>query len=239
MKSPFTVDEIEFRAEEELVEIIPRFAHGIFHFISGDFGPLVPPVPVKVPLWLAVTLRKRQKCKIQPPSWIDYDHLSKILENEQNDLDSFQELPFHYIEIAASLIATSAEDIPDCERVRTILEDIQNLRWSKIRRGMQLIADKVKEDDERITAVKLTNVSALELHAIRPFMTGALNQFYRLSQQPSAQPGLASRSRRRSIQRSSPSASTPLSAIAQLSSEPGSASSAPPPSTTRKLRRFR
>ena len=55
-----------------------------------------------------------------------------------------------------------------------------NVRKGKIRRGLQQIAD-AASDGERVNAVKLTNVSALEILAIRPFLTKALNEFYRLS----------------------------------------------------------
>lgn len=55
-----------------------------------------------------------------------------------------------------------------------------NVRKGKIRRGLQKIADLTSEG-ERVNAVKLTNVSALEILAIRPFLTKALNEFYRLS----------------------------------------------------------
>ena len=61
-----------------------------------------------------------------------------------------------------------------------MIEDIQNLRRGKIRRGLQSIAD-ISNDGERVNAVKLTNVSALEILTVRPFLTKALREFYRLS----------------------------------------------------------
>lgn len=38
---------------------------------QGTYGPFRPPLRVKVPLWLAITLKKKQKCSIQPPDWMD------------------------------------------------------------------------------------------------------------------------------------------------------------------------
>ena len=50
--------------------MIPQFKGGKLHFVGGDVGPFVPAVPVDVPLWLAITLKKRGRCKIQPPEWM-------------------------------------------------------------------------------------------------------------------------------------------------------------------------
>lgn len=93
--------EVEFLAEKELVTIIPNFSldkiyligvrqaggtglrqrgHGqvtaLFHLesalsLQGDLGPFNPGLPVEVPLWLAINLKQRQKCRLLPPEWMD------------------------------------------------------------------------------------------------------------------------------------------------------------------------
>jgi hypothetical protein len=40
-------------------------------YLKGDIGPFEPSVPTKVPLWLAVHFRQRQKCRIECPEWIN------------------------------------------------------------------------------------------------------------------------------------------------------------------------
>ncbi len=40
------------------------------HLGQGDFGPFYPQIPVKVPLWLGIAMKKRSKCRIQPPDWM-------------------------------------------------------------------------------------------------------------------------------------------------------------------------
>ena len=81
--------EVEFLAEKELVTITPNFSENKICLISvsclssywrtiyctaflpqGDFGPFNPSMHTKVPLWLAVNLRQRQKCRIEPPEWL-------------------------------------------------------------------------------------------------------------------------------------------------------------------------
>lgn len=48
------------QAEETTIKMVPKFTHGVLHFISGDFGPFEPQLPVDVPLWLAIQLRRQQ-----------------------------------------------------------------------------------------------------------------------------------------------------------------------------------
>lgn len=38
--------------------------------LQGDFGPFNPSMQTSVPLWLALNLKQRQKCRIEPPSWL-------------------------------------------------------------------------------------------------------------------------------------------------------------------------
>jgi hypothetical protein len=51
--------ENEFLAEEELVTIMSGINYREFQFLAGNFGPLVAGMPCVVPLWFAITLRKR------------------------------------------------------------------------------------------------------------------------------------------------------------------------------------
>ena len=38
---------------------------------QGDVGPLAAGLPVEVPLWMAIMLKQRLKCRIIPPNWMD------------------------------------------------------------------------------------------------------------------------------------------------------------------------
>lgn len=84
--------EVEFFAEKEAVTIIPNFSENkiclisvsVMYFIptevaslcvvhthmQGDFGPFNPSMHTKVPLWLALNLKQRHKCRLEPPSWL-------------------------------------------------------------------------------------------------------------------------------------------------------------------------
>jgi len=77
--------EAEFLAEKETVSIIPNFSHGIVHLIGGDVGPFRAGLPVEVPIWMALNLRQRQKCRIVPPDWLEAEKLAAIKEEEKNN----------------------------------------------------------------------------------------------------------------------------------------------------------
>lgn len=77
--------EIEFIAEKSNIEIIPKFnLDGVIHLISGDIGPFRAGLPLIVPLWLALNLRQRNKCRILTPDWMDVDKLEEKKEEEKN-----------------------------------------------------------------------------------------------------------------------------------------------------------
>ncbi|GBG41871.1 hypothetical protein CBR_g83733, partial [Chara braunii] len=164
--------EMEFLAEDELISIVPNFRSDGMHMLCGDFGPFRPQIPVKVPLWLALSLKKRRKCTLQTPDWMNVDNLARVLEEERESTGVFQELPFHYIEISQLLFDNAIEDLCDHYKMRTLIEDIRNVRFNKIQNGLQQLEGKKN-------AVKLNNVSAMEINIIRPFFIKALERFYK------------------------------------------------------------
>ncbi|KAJ0411440.1 hypothetical protein ATCC90586_007100 [Pythium insidiosum] len=181
--SCLSASEIEFLAEQELIDIVPHFGirenDGVLNFISGDFGPFQPGITTRVPLWLAIMLKQLNKCRIIEPSWFSVDYLSQRLEREK-DSDVFEELPFHYLEIASLLFKHAAEDIEQIEHIRSLLEDIQNVRQDKIRNGLYKIANDVQSGGTAY-AIQMNNIGALEVNSVRQFMIGSLNKFYRLA----------------------------------------------------------
>ncbi|CBI26496.3 hypothetical protein VitviT2T_024097 [Vitis vinifera] len=170
--SLFSAQEVEFLGEDEMVEIVPNMRMDPLNLICGDFGPFRPQIATQVPLWLAVALKKRGKCTIRPPEWMSVDKLTQVLEAERNSLREFQPLPFHYVEIARLLSDHARDDIPDVYMVRSLIEDIRNVRFHKVETGLETI-------HERTHAVKLKNLSAMEANIVRPFVVRALQAFYK------------------------------------------------------------
>lgn len=76
-------EEIEFLAEKLPISIIPTFNNPVMSMIAGDVGPFRAGLPTNVPLWMAVILKQQQKCKIQPPDWLEVEVLEAIKEEEK------------------------------------------------------------------------------------------------------------------------------------------------------------
>jgi GINS complex subunit 2 len=150
-----------------------------------------------VPLWLALHLRVQDKCKIIAPDWMNVESLKTVLQREKEDLGHFEVLPFHYVEIAEQLLTVcdgdthrlswwwwqsssptqcthrSASDFADCLRLRTLLKDIADQRGLKVHDGLRNM-------DAETTAVKLNNLSAMEVNSVRDFLATGLDLFARL-----------------------------------------------------------
>lgn len=61
----------EFITEDNLIEIVPKFRYNKkLSLVCGDFGPFLPSVPTRVPMWMAVNLYRRNKCSIISPAWV-------------------------------------------------------------------------------------------------------------------------------------------------------------------------
>ena len=67
----FNPSELEFLCEDERVVVIPNFQMSSqLHFLDEDIGPFEPLTPIAIPLWLAISLKKKRRCKIQSPDWL-------------------------------------------------------------------------------------------------------------------------------------------------------------------------
>lgn len=76
--------EIEFMAENEIIQIVPTFNHASHvHLIRGSYGPFRAGLPLNVPLWVALNLRQKKTCRILAPDWMSVDKLNERLEEEK------------------------------------------------------------------------------------------------------------------------------------------------------------
>ena len=184
-------EEIEFNAENTLVTIVPKFKLGVLYMVEGEYGPFVAQTPVEVPLWLAIHLKKMQRANIKTPEWLDVDHLSALLDSEKRVEDGslLKSLPFHYIEIAQLFFSEAPDDVTDLARLQTIIEDITNIRQTKLRKGMEQVLKQNAHSPENLARINVGGISALEVNKIRPSFLHGLETFwkmqnmYKLSQQ--------------------------------------------------------
>ncbi|KAL3858772.1 hypothetical protein ACJMK2_009025 [Sinanodonta woodiana] len=164
--------EVEFLAEKEPITVVPKFSFDRIYLIGGDIGPFSAGLPIEVPLWLAVNLKQRQKCRIRPPDWMD---IEKLQEKKQEEMDSkfFIEMPNqHYMEITQLLLKHAPDDIPHADETRTLIKDLWDLRMAKLRSSIDTF---VRGD---ATHAKLNHLTLMELNTVRPFLTNSLDQLY-------------------------------------------------------------
>ncbi|XP_059988490.1 DNA replication complex GINS protein PSF2 isoform X2 [Lagenorhynchus albirostris] len=166
--------EVEFLAEKELVTIIPNFSLDKIYLIGGDLGPFNPGLPVQVPLWLAINLKQRQKCRLLPPEWMDVEKLEEIRDHERKE-ETFTPMPsLHYMELTKLLLNHASDDIPKADEIRTLIKDVWDTRIAKLR----VSADSFVRQQE--AHAKLDNLTLMEINTSGAFLTQALNHMYKL-----------------------------------------------------------
>ncbi|KAI7902145.1 DNA replication complex GINS protein PSF2 [Cokeromyces recurvatus] len=170
-QASFTPSEVEFIASDEKIKIIPKTKLPRLQFIQGTYGPFLPPLATEVPIWLALLMKKNNKCSIICPDWLNIDFLKKRQEEEEKEQE-FSNLPFHYMELSQMLLDAAPDDIPNAEQIHKILQDLQETREAKAREGFKALDDKW---------LGMNNLSFMEINKIRPFFSLAFNEMRKLN----------------------------------------------------------
>ena len=176
------MDICEFMAEEELVEIIPSFKYPKkLTLISGDFGPFVPSIPIKVPLWMALNLKRQQKCTIIIPRWVIelikmsdvQDDKVSMINMSGSDGKSGSAASEHWREIL-KLLEVYCDLMPSCvdliERREAILRTSAHALFRHAASSTPIL----------ISDVTVSNVSRAELQIIKVIVQRAFNVFQKL-----------------------------------------------------------
>ena len=187
-----------------MVTIIPKFStKRPFKFLNhAKIDALLPSIPVKVlylyifqtqkqekqqqkqkqvPLWMAMHLKRKLKCQIQTPSWMDPDRLASVLEEEKRENSFSSDIPEHYAEISSMLLeVASGDDISNenAQRMRLLLEDIRNTRQAKIRQGIKQVMNNAKNGSPP-HVIKITNVGSLEIESMREVLLKGIEEVHK------------------------------------------------------------
>lgn len=129
---------------------------------------------MEVPLWLAINLKQRQKCRLIPPEWMDVEKLEKIRDHERKE-ETFTPMPSpYYMELTKLLLNHASDNIPKADEIRTLVKDVWDTRIAKLR----VSADSFVRQQE--AHAKLDNLTLMEISSSGPFLTEALNHMYKL-----------------------------------------------------------
>lgn len=157
-----TAKEIAFLAEQEPIFILPRYTMNGIDMIGPNMPKLRALQRTEVALWLAVLLKKQNKCSIVIPDWLSIPFLKSKYNEEQQKKERVSELPWHWIPTAKILLDVCSDDFIDSpHELRALIQDLREIRMLKTRQGFAMV------DDEYL---ELTGLSLFEINEIRPFL---------------------------------------------------------------------
>ncbi|VDN59885.1 unnamed protein product [Dracunculus medinensis] len=107
----------QFVAENELIQIIPNFNYEKLYLICGDVGPFEAGIPLEVPLWMAIRLKKQHKCRILAPEWFNVESLRKFIDAETREKGGLTPVPRYFREFSNLLLLDAKDDIIDADQV--------------------------------------------------------------------------------------------------------------------------
>ncbi|KAM9979035.1 hypothetical protein ACTFIZ_000353 [Dictyostelium cf. discoideum] len=171
--------QIEFLAEDTTITVVPNFKMESLIFLSGEYGPFVPSFPIDIPLWLAISLKKKKKCTIIPPDWMTYNILNTKFEEENKLKDGFIELPENFNEISSLLLANCPGDIKDINSIRILIGNILTRRENKLRESLKSHLNSLT-DDESVTTMEFKNFSMMEINKIRASFVSGMNNLNKI-----------------------------------------------------------
>jgi GINS complex subunit 2 len=157
-----TTKEVAFLAEQELIFILPRYSMNGIELVGRNMKKLKALQRVQVPFWLALLLKKQNKCNIVIPEWLSVPYLKNKYSEEQKIKDRVCELPWHWIPTSKILLDICPDDFIDSpHELRSLIQDLREIRMLKTRQGFAMI------DDEYL---ELTGLSLMEINEVRPFL---------------------------------------------------------------------
>ncbi|KAH8830356.1 Psf2-domain-containing protein [Flagelloscypha sp. PMI_526] len=183
LRPSLSLAELELIASNEFIYIRPSISMEETHFINGYIQALVPPKQAKVPLWFALNLKSKRKCRILPPDWLNigigHRHSSLAQPNNSSALEylekkvaeetqeqNFSKLPFRYAETSKILLDAAPDDLEDPDRIRTLLKQLREARQAKSREGLKSL-DHLE--------LSLQNLSSSEINEIRPVFVRSMS----------------------------------------------------------------
>lgn len=170
LTSSMMPEELELIAMEQLIDIVPSFSADKIRLISGTFGPFRPPSKTRVPLWFAVNLKLKKKCRIVPPAWLSIEFLQEKLSQETMT-EEFSALPFRYAEVAKVLLDVAFDDLDNPDKLRGLLKDLQEARQAKTRENLRKLNHE---------SLEIPNLCSAELNEIRSFFTKSMDVIVKL-----------------------------------------------------------
>lgn len=125
-------------AQSQRVTITPQVHLAQAELIEGVFGPFHPMVPVVVPLYAALFLKRALVCTIHPPEWLSVQYLRHAVEQEEELPEEFGQIEMYLFE-NAELCLEHCAILEDISELRMLLKTLKELRMKKLLKGLEYI----------------------------------------------------------------------------------------------------
>merc|ERR1712217_299312 len=159
-------EDLEFFTEDESIEILPKFSingSSLIILSSGTYGPFYPKTKVSVPLWLALSLRRENKCSIVIPHWMNIEYLNSLIQMSKLLL------------LHCNNFLNSTGEIKDHIRLFDLLKQYHSIQYKKYQNNLFKEGNLEKFIKEpRIDE----NLSWSDINLIRPIILGFIDQYY-------------------------------------------------------------
>lgn len=118
-----------FVTQKHHVTIIPSFSTvDPIHLLIGSFGPFRSNLEIDVPLWLALELKQQGKCRLTPPPWLTVEQLEALCEKQKSEPELIKLPHDEMFEIGYIFLNKAPNDLTSHMKVRSRLEDLENIR---------------------------------------------------------------------------------------------------------------
>lgn len=170
----FSTEEINFLAEQEPLTILPRYTMSGTRLIGAKLPDLKALQREQVPAWLALVLKKQNKCNVVIPSWLGVTFLKQRYDEEISQPNQFSALPWHWLPLSKLLLDKCTDDFTEPpHEIRSLLQDLREVRQLKARKGIKELNDEY---------LQLDGLSLMEINEIRPFIIQSTDQLRVLAQ---------------------------------------------------------
>lgn len=131
-------------------------------------------IPIEIPLWMAMILKKQRFCRLVPPTWFNERNLKEYLIFEKKNPYKFSSLPWNWMVITKLFLNKFQEDLDNDSNINTmrgLLQDIREIRMAKVQKGIEILNE---------SHLQLDNLSLLEINEFRPFIITTMNKMKNL-----------------------------------------------------------
>ncbi|GMM36801.1 DNA replication protein [Saccharomycopsis crataegensis] len=164
LQETFTSAEIVYLAENELIEVISNVSmNDKLSLISTELPKFRVMSTYKIPIWLAIILRKQNKITVPPPEWLNENYLANKYQEEVTNQTAFTQLPNNWLEVSKIFLKHFVQDLIDNEDVLLkLIQDLKEIRLVKLRKGLNNLNE---------INLGFNDLSLMEINEFRPFIS--------------------------------------------------------------------